>query len=40
MLLNYGRNLLFSFAPGFPLFASVKVGYNFLKTGQTVQVGG
>jgi 8-amino-7-oxononanoate synthase len=38
MLLNYGRNILFSGAPGFPLLAAIRVGYMFLKTGKTQQV--
>ncbi|RYP89226.1 hypothetical protein DL769_000150 [Monosporascus sp. CRB-8-3] len=37
MLLNFGRNILFSGAPGFPLLAAIRVGYDFLKSGQTQQ---
>lgn len=38
MLLNFGRNIMFSGAPGFPLLAAMKVGYEFLQSGKTLQV--
>lgn len=38
MLLNFGRNIMFSGAPGFPLLAAMKVGYEFLQSGRTQEV--